>query len=250
MLKEERQQIIINLLRQQGKVRAANLTSQLHVSEDTIRRDLDELAAAGILQRVHGGALPRASDLPYEQRIQKMDTARRAIAELAASLFHDGQLIFMDSGTTVSEIATCLPASLQATIVTNNLPLAAALCHHEGVEVQVLGGQLKKSAQAMIGVPVVESIRQFRADLCILGVCSLHPDIGISTLDADEAYIKRAMIEQAAEIAAVADASKLGTAASYVIGPLNTLTYLITDNSLESHHLTPYQEQGIVIMQA
>lgn len=248
MLKEERQQAIIEFMRRNGKVLVADLIVQLNVSEDTIRRDLNELAEEGILQRVHGGALPRASSLPYEQRVQETNAARRAVAEAAARLIHDGQVVLMDSGSTILEVVAHLPTSLRATIVTNSLPVAAALTHHTEVDVHVLGGRLKKDAQAMVGVPVVEALRQFRADLCLLGVCSLHPDIGISMLDMEEAYVKRTMIEQAAEVAAVADATKLGTAAPYVIGPLSALTYLITDSSVEQQVLVPYQDRGVTVM--
>ncbi len=130
MLKEERQQAIIELLRRDGKVLAADLITRLNVSEDTIRRDLNELAEAGILQRVHGGALPRSPSLPYEQRVRETDAAKRAIAETAARLIHEGQVVFMDSGSTVLEVVAYLPTSLRATIVTNSLPVAAALIHH------------------------------------------------------------------------------------------------------------------------
>jgi DeoR/GlpR family transcriptional regulator of sugar metabolism len=250
MLKEERQQAIIDLLRRDGKVMAADLITRLKVSEDTIRRDLNDLAEAGILQRVHGGALPRSPSLPYEQRVRETDAAKRVMAETAAGLIHERQVIFMDSGSTVLEVVAYLPTSLRATIVTNSLPVAAALTYHTEIEVQVLGGRLKKDAQAMVGVPVVEALRQLRADLCVLGVCSLHPDIGISMLDAEEAYVKRAMIEQAAEVVAVAGAAKLGTAAPYVIGPISALTYLVTDGSIEQRVLAPYQERGIIVVRS
>lgn len=250
MLKEERQQAIIDLLKRDGKVLAADLISRLNVSEDTIRRDLNDLAESGILQRVHGGALPRAPSLSYEQRVREIDASKRAMAETAARLIHDGQVIIMDSGSTILEVVAHLPTTLHATIVTNSVPVAAALVHHPGIEVHVLGGRLKKDAQAMVGVPVIEALRQLRADLCLLGVCSLHPDIGISMLDVEEAYVKRTMIEQAAEVVAVADAAKLGTAAPYVIGPLSSLTYLVTDASIEQRVLTPYEERGIMVVRA
>ena len=250
MLKEERQQAIIDRLRRDGKVLAADLITRLNVSEDTIRRDLNDLSEAGVLQRVHGGALPRASSSSYEQRIRETDASKRAMAEAAARLIHDGQVIIMDSGTTILEVVAHLPITLHATIVTNSVPVAAALIHHPEVEVHVLGGKLKKDAQAMVGVPVVDALRQIRADICLLGICSLHPEIGISMPDVEEAYVKRAMIEQAAEVVAVVDATKLGTAASYVIGPLSSLTYLVTDDSVEQHVLVPYEERGVLVIRA
>ena len=248
MLKEERQQAILELVRQDGKVLVVDLITRLNVSEDTIRRDLNDLAEIGLLQRVHGGALPRAPALPFEQRVRETDNTKKAMAEAAARLIHDGQMVLLDSGSTVLEVVAHLPLSVRATILTNSLPVAGALIHHPEIEVQVLGGRLKKDAQAMIGVPVVEALRQFRPDLCVLGVCSLHPEIGISMLDVEEAYVKRAMIEQAAEVVAMVGAAKLGTAAPYVIGPLRALTYLVTDGSIEQHVLAPYQEQGIMVI--
>lgn len=248
MLKEERQQAIIELLRKNGKVLVTDLIARLNVSEDTVRRDLNDLAEAGTLQRVHGGALPRAPSLPYEQRVRDTDAGTKAIARAAAQLVREGQMVFMDSGSTVLEVVSYLPTSLHATIVTNSLPVATALVHHERIDVQVLGGRLKKNAQAMVGVPVVDALRHLRADLCLLGVCSLHPEIGISMLDVEEVQVKRTMIEQAAEVAALAGAAKLGTAAPYVIGPINELTYLVTDNASEQHVLEPYQERGIIIV--
>lgn len=250
MLKEERHQAIIEKLRREGKILATELVTQLRVSEDTIRRDLNELAEVGILQRVHGGALPRLQALPYEQRLQEEATAKVAIARVAAGLIHDGQVVIMDSGTTVHEIANQLPATLQATIITNSLPVAVTLTHHPNVDVHVLGGQLKKDAQAMVGVPVIEALRQIRADLCFLGICSLHPEIGISVQDRDEAYIKRAMLEQAAEVVAVTEAAKFGTAAPYIVSPLNVLNYLLTDDILDDATIAPYQAQGIHVMRA
>ncbi|GCF11458.1 DeoR/GlpR family DNA-binding transcription regulator [Dictyobacter arantiisoli] len=250
MLKEERQYYIIEQLRQQGKVVAVDLVAQLKVSEDTIRRDLTELAEAGILQRVHGGALPRLKTVSYEQRQQDEQSTRIEIARAAAQLIRDGQVILMDSGTTVHEIANQLPPTLHATIITNSLPVAATLIHHPTVTVQVLGGQLKKDAQAMVGVSVIEALRQIRADLCFLGICSIHPDIGISMPEIEESYIKRAMLEQAAEVAAVTGAAKLGTAAPYIVGPIHALTYLVTDNSLAPEALAPYQQQGLQIVRA
>jgi DeoR/GlpR family transcriptional regulator of sugar metabolism len=250
MLKEERQQAILEWLRLEGKVVVTTLMGRFNVSEDTVRRDLNDLAELGMLQRVHGGALPRSPSPPYEQRVQEASTTKKALAEAAARFIHDGQLILMDSGSSVLAVASALPTSLRATIVTNSVPVAATLIHHPAIEVQVLGGRLKKDAQAMVGIPVVEALRQFRADLCVLGVCSLHPDVGISMLDMEEAYVKRAMIEQAAEVIAVADMAKLGTAAPFVVGPLNALTYLVTDSSIEPDVLRPYQERGITLIRA
>ncbi|GCE09686.1 DeoR/GlpR family DNA-binding transcription regulator [Dictyobacter aurantiacus] len=250
MLKEERQRYIVDRLHREGKILGTDLVMQLKVSEDTIRRDLNELAEAGILQRVHGGALPRALSSSYEERLQTSTGAKVTIARAAADLIHDGQVIIMDSGTTVHEIANQIPPNRQATVITNSIPVAATLALHPHIEVQVLGGKLKKDAQAMIGVPVIEALKQIRADLCFLGICSLHPEIGISMPDMEEVYTKRTMIEQAAEIVAVSEASKLGTAAPYIVASITALTYLVTDTSTDDKSLAPYRQLGIQVIRA
>jgi DeoR/GlpR family transcriptional regulator of sugar metabolism len=250
MLKEERHQAIMECLELKRKVVVTDLMTRFHVSEDTIRRDLDELASLGRLQRVHGGALPRALFSPFEERVQVASTTKRALAEAAAHFIQDGHVIVMDSGSSVLAVASSLPMNLRATIVTNSLPVASALVHHPQIEVLVLGGQLKKDTQAMVGIPVIEALQQVRADLCVLGVCSLHPEIGISMLDREEAHVKRTMIQRAAEVVTVADATKLGTAAPFVVGPINALTYLVTDRSIEPGKLEPYQAQGIAVIRA
>lgn len=248
-LKEERQRYIVDALRLEGKVLSADLIARLGVSEDTIRRDLGELAEVGVLQRVHGGALPRPPSVPYDLRDRADDAAKEAIAEAASRLLRDGQIIFMDSGTTVLAVARRLPPELRATVMTNSVPVAAALSHHVGVDVQVVGGHLKKEAQALIGVPAVEALRAVRADVCLLGVCSLHAEVGISVPDPEEAHVKRAMVRNAAEVVAVTGAEKLGTAEPYVVAPLSALTHIVTDHSAEDSILAPYRERGITVIQ-
>src|SRR5215469_5255651 len=104
MLKEERHQAILELLRREGKVLVVDLMARLNVSEDTIRRDLNDLTEIGLLQRVHGGALPRGPELPFEQRLRETDATKRAMAESAARLIRDRQVVLLDSGTTVLEV--------------------------------------------------------------------------------------------------------------------------------------------------
>lgn len=248
MLKEERHRYIGDALRCEGAVTAGELASRLDVSIDTVRRDLDEMAAAGLLQRVHGGALPRPPVVPFDQRDRDEDHAKAGIATIAARLVHDGQVIVMDSGTTVLAVARRLPPDLRATVITTSIPVAAVLAHHPAVEVRLSGGVLKKEAQALVGVPVVETISSIHADLCLLGICSLHPDIGISVSDPDEAYVKRAMLRHAGQVMAVTGAEKIGTAEPYVAGAVSELTHLVTDNTVPDQILAPYRALGITIL--
>jgi DeoR/GlpR family transcriptional regulator of sugar metabolism len=251
MLTAERRQYILELLRRDGKVLATELSAALKVSEDTIRRDLRELAEAGLLQRVHGGALPSSpAATSYAARQQQAPRAKAAIAQAAAQLVRNGQVIIMDSGTTTLQVAQHLPIDLRATVITNSPPIAVALAEHPSVEVVVIGGRLIKEALAAVGAATVEALHMIRADICMLGVCSLHPEVGISVPDLEEAHVKRAMIAGAAEVVALASAEKLGTAAPYIVGPLGDLTHLVTERSVEEESLAAYRALGITVIRA
>jgi DeoR/GlpR family transcriptional regulator of sugar metabolism len=250
LLKEERQQRILDTLRREGKVVASELSAALGTSEDTIRRDLRDLADTGLLLRVHGGALPRTPAASYSARREQASAAKAAIAQAAAALVRDGQVIILDGGTTTLQVAEHLPPALRATVITNSPPIAVALAEHPAVEVILLGGRLLKSARVTVGAPTVDALAHVRADLCMLGVCSLHPEVGISAPELEECYVKRAMIASAAEVVALASAEKLGTAAPYIVGPLSELTHLVTERSVPADVLDIYRALGITIVPA
>jgi DeoR/GlpR family transcriptional regulator of sugar metabolism len=251
MLAEERRQAILERLERDGKVVAAELTSALDVSPDTVRRDLRELAEGGLLRRVHGGALPSAvGGRPYADRLEQAPEAKAAIARATSRLFHNGQVILLDSGTTTLEVARHLPAGLEATVVTNSPPIAVALADHPTAAVTVVGGMLEKDAHALVGAATVEALRSIRADVLVLGVCSLHPEVGITVMDLEESYVKRTMIANAAEVVAVSAADKLGSAGPYTLAPLEELTYLVTEASASPEQLDGFRAAGVEIILA
>ena len=251
MLTEERRQAILERLQSDGKVVAAELSSSLAVSPDTVRRDLHELAGAGLLRRVHGGALPPAVGArPYAVRREQAPGAKVAIARATSRLLRDGQVILLDAGTTTLEVARHLPPELRATVITNSPPIAVELAEHPGVDVTVLGGVLDKDARALVGAATIEALRAVRADVLVLGICSLHPEVGITVNDLEESYVKRAMIANAAEVVAVSAGDKLGSAAPYVVGPLSELTHLVTERSCAAGQLAPYRALGVEIVLA
>ncbi|MEA4908640.1 MAG: DeoR/GlpR family DNA-binding transcription regulator [Anaerolineaceae bacterium] len=251
MLAAERRHYILDLLKRDGRIVAQELSTELGVSEDTIRRDLREMAAEGLLQRVHGGALPRSPALvSFRTREAQVSPAKIAVAALAASLIQPGMVVFLGSGTTNVQAAAHLPRDLSATIITNSPPAAVALADHPGVEVVVIGGRLYKHAQVTVGSEAVDAVRRVRADLYLMGVCSLHPELGISIQDLEEANVQRAMIANAAEVAALATAEKMGTAAPYIIGSISDLSSIITDALLPDEVFEPYRAQNVTILRA
>lgn len=249
MLREERHFYILEHLRREGKVETQELSRTLDVSEDTLRRDLRDLAAAGKLQRVHGGALLRSPATgSFAERAGHAAAAKLALAGAAARLLQDGQVILMDGGTTNLAVAQQLPRTLRATVITSSPAIALVLLPSPQVDVVLLGGPLDKQSETAIGIATAEALHGVRADVCLLGVCSLHVEIGISVENGEEARLKRLMIAQAGEVIAVAVADKLGTAMPYVVGPLRELTHLVTERFVPEAVLAPYAAQGVTVI--
>jgi DeoR/GlpR family transcriptional regulator of sugar metabolism len=249
MLTAERRQFIMEILRREKKVLSSELSLTLKVSEDTIRRDLRELAEAGLLQRVHGGALLASPvTASYADRQKQAPKEKEAIAKAAAKLVCPGQVVILDGGTTTLQVTRHLPLDLQATVVTNSPPIAIALAEHPQIEVVMLGGQLYKKALVNVGSVTIETLRMIRADLCMLGVCSLHPEVGISVSNLDEAHVKRAMISRSAEVVGLVTAAKLDTAAPYIVESIHALTYLVTSPIVSNEMLASYKDLGLSLV--
>jgi DeoR/GlpR family transcriptional regulator of sugar metabolism len=249
VLTAERRQQILTRLERDGKVVASELVAELGVSDDTVRRDLRELAAGGLVQRVHGGALPPAPEAAsFAQRLQVAPEAKAHLAEAALPLLDTADVLLLDGGTTALELARRLPAERDRTVLTNSPPVAEALAAHPRAEVVLIGGRLLKDSQVTVGAQTVEALRQVRADACVLGICSLHPEHGVTATHHDEAYVKRAMVEASAEVIALATADKLHTASPWVVGPLAEVTHLVTDAGEEL--AADYAAAGLTVVRA
>ncbi|MBW4508030.1 MAG: DeoR/GlpR family DNA-binding transcription regulator [Scytonematopsis contorta HA4267-MV1] len=249
MLTAERRQFIMEILHREKKVLSSELSLTLKVSEDTVRRDLRELAEAGLLQRVHGGALLTSPvTASYADRQKQAPKEKEAIARAAAKLVCPGQVVILDGGTTTLQVTRHLPLDLQATVVTNSPPIAIALAEHPQIEVVMLGGQLYKKALVNVGTVTIETLRMIRADLCMLGVCSLHPEVGISVSNLDEAHVKRAMISRSAEVVGLVTAAKLDKAAPYIVESIHALTYLVTSPIVSNEMLASYKDLGLTLV--
>lgn len=231
MLTEERKRLILSVLTRNGRVVAKAISEDLGLSEDTIRRDLRELAAAGLLQRVHGGALPASpamGDLAARQQVATGGKAR--IAQTAAGMVRPGQVVFLDGGATAIQLARSLPTDLRATVVTHSPSVAAALAQHPSIEVELIGGRLFKHSMVAVGASAIEAISRVRADLFFLGVTGVHAEAGLTTGDAEEAAIKRAISRQSGETVVLASVEKLGAASPFLVLPLCGVDVLIADS--------------------
>ncbi len=250
-LPEERREAILADLKRKGKVVAAELSQQYGVSEDTIRRDLRDLAAEGLLKRVHGGALPiTTTSGPYYERDKTQFAAKAALARAASELVQDDQLILFGGGTTNAEIAKNLQPNLKATVVTISPLIALYLAEYQRIEVIQIGGRVNKRELITCDADAITQLRNFQADICFLGVCSIHPEVGITTNLYDDVLMDRILIEQSGEVAAAVTADKLGTVAPFHIESVSNLTHIITENQVMDETIQLYRLLGIQVIRA
>ena len=247
MLTAERRQVILARVERAGRVVSSELVTSLGVSEDTVRRDLSDLSEQGLLRRVHGGALASApATSSFTQRLEVSHEEKAALAEAALPMLVGARVIVLDGGTTNLELARRLPLLYDGTVVTNSPPIASVLANHPKAGVMLVGGRLLKDSQVAVGAAAVEAFHTVRADICVLGICSLHPDVGVTTADDEEAYVKRAMVACAGEVIALATADKLRTASQWVVAQLADIDHLVTDGSGELTR--PYTSAGIDVV--
>ncbi len=248
MLKEERLDYILKKLKTDQKVLQAELSNDLHVSEDTVRRDLEVLAQNGLLIKVRGGAIPH-SPHPYsfKERIGIHEDDKRTIAGKALSFLHDGQTIIMDGGTSTYTLVKMFPAQLRLTVITNSVPIAMQLMEHPSIEVILTGGQVFKNSQVTSGMDTIRMLEKVRADICFLGVCSLHPTAGITGIDLGEAEVKSCMIQAGNRVMALATIDKMGTAEPFRVCEITALDTIITDR-VEQERIQPYLDLGIKVI--
>lgn len=249
MLTSQRKQLILEKLEAEGQVQSTALSVHFSVSEDTIRRDLRELAAEGRLQRVHGGALPASSAVvPFaERKTVKMD-AKKNVARKGAQLISAGQVVIIDGGTTTAELITFLPPDLQITVVTHSPSIALGLVEHPLIDVILIGGRLYKHSIVTVGAAAIEGIGNIHADLFFMGVTGIHPEAGLTTGDFEEACIKRAFSGRAAETIVLASPEKINTASSFAIGDVSLANTMVVEEGTDRAWINAITEKGVTIV--
>jgi len=249
MLKEERFQLILNRLSEDQKVTLKTLSEQLKVSEYTVRRDLKELTDQGLLKAVRGGAVPH-SPTPhhYAERLNYQNDVKKVIAEKALGLLQDGQVVVFDSGTTAMTISSLLPRDLRITVVTNSFPVANVLESHPNIEVLFAGGRLYKSAFTTIGHDTINFLRNVRADIYFMGICSIQPTIGVTTINYEESEVKKAIVEVSKKVVALTPNERINTAEAFFICPTSSVDVIITDDRGKELAEASFKDLGITVM--
>ncbi|MBT2467711.1 DeoR/GlpR transcriptional regulator [Streptomyces sp. ISL-66] len=249
MLAAERRDHLLGLLTREGKVVAKDVAAELGISEDSVRRDLRDLATEGLCQRVYGGALPvspAAAD--YTARHSVAAEGKRKVASVAAGLVRPGSALILDGGTTALAVARALPQDLDCTVITHSPTIASALLDHPRAELFLLGGRVFKHSAVACGAAAVEAAQNVSADLCLLGVAGVHPEAGLTTGDAEEAAMKRALAARAADTYILASSEKIGTASRFRVLPWEGISGLITDADPRDPVLEELAALGVEIL--
>ena len=246
-LPRERQDRIMDRLRRHGRVIAADLAVEFRVSEDSIRRDLRELAARSLCKRVYGGALLPSNAPPLAERRREHVERKRALAAAAVALVSPRQILFIDAGSTNSAIASALPEDYDLTVVTNAPDVALAVIGRPGFEVLSIGGRIDPDIGGAIGSMALRQIQGIRADLCFPGVCAADAQTGLWTFDAEEVVLKRTMIEASGETVLVATREKLIRAATHHTAPAASVTHLVIERDTDPAIIESWRAVGTTV---
>lgn len=250
MLAAVRKDLLLDRLTRDGRIVAKDIAAELGISEDTVRRDLRELAAANQAVRVYGGALlasPAAAD--YAARASVAPESKRRVAAAASTLIEKGSTVILDGGTTALALVDALPRSLDCAIITHSPTIAAALLGHKAT-VFLIGGQLFKHSAVACGAAAVEAASRISADLFFVGVTGVHPTAGLTTGDPEEAAMKRALAGRAADTFVLASSEKIGVASRYAVLPFEEVAGIITDGAATDATVRQVADRGIPIIGA
>ncbi|ULQ57668.1 DeoR/GlpR family DNA-binding transcription regulator [Flavihumibacter rivuli] len=249
MLKKERQALILKQVNLHNRIFSTQLCEEIRVSEDTIRRDLLELASEGKIIKVHGGALSCSFAINnWNQDEVYSSDKKKTIAAKAAALIEDGMFVLTSGGTTIIELAKALPPDLKATFVCGSLPVLLEYMNHPNIEVIVVGDKLSKSARITSGSQAIEQVRSIKADLCFLGINAIDLAWGLTDNEWEVVLLKKAMVESARKVVGLTISEKINTCQPLSIGPVEDLDYLVTELPPGDALLEPYANKGITII--
>jgi len=248
MLKKERQAVILRNVNLHNRLLVTDLSEEIKVSEDTIRRDLQELADDGKLIKVHGGALSKSFHNSFNSSAVYALENKKIIAQKAVTLIKDGMFVLTSGGTTIIEMAKALPKDLQATFITGSVPAAFEYSHHPNIEIILIGDKLSKGSQITVGGEAIAKIKQIRADICFLGINALHVSQGLTDNDWEVVQVKKAMMESAEKTVLLTISEKINTTQRIRICETKDIDIIITELKEEDDLLDPFKNIGLKVL--
>ena len=255
MYAEERQQAIAELVAQRGRLSVNALAAEYAVTTETVRRDLSVLERAGVVRRVHGGAVPAGRLTALESKVGDRDLAhsdeKDRIARKAVELLPpSGGSVLLDAGTTTARLAMLVPHGLPLTVVTNAVPIAARLAGSSHVNLHLLPGRVRPTTHAAVGEDTVAALDRLRADVAFIGANGLSIGHGLSTPDHAEAAAKHAMVAGAHRVVALVDSSKIGLEHTVRFAKLSDIDVVITDSGIEPADLRALRDHDVEVLVA
>ncbi|HSN62018.1 MAG TPA: DeoR/GlpR family DNA-binding transcription regulator [Ferruginibacter sp.] len=249
MLKRERQAYILHQVNLHNKVLSNTLSSEMEVSEDTIRRDLHELSETGKLIKVHGGALsPSFNKIAFPLNNVYAQTNKRIIAQKAISLISDGMFVLTSGGTTIIELARALPPALSATFISGSIPAIVEYMNHPSIDVIVLGDKVSKISKITVGADALSRIKNLKADICFLGINAIDLEHGITDNDWDVVQLKQQMIASSQKVVCLSISEKINSMQPIHVCAVNKIDILITELPATDPLLLPYVAAGITVL--
>jgi DeoR/GlpR family transcriptional regulator of sugar metabolism len=248
MLKMERHAFILHQVNLHNKVLSTDLSQQINVSDDTIRRDLQQLSDEGKIIKVHGGALSPSFHFGHHTSKDVYGySQKRIIAQKAVSLIKDGMFVLTGGGTTIIELARALPANLHATFISGSIPALFEYSSHPNIEVIAIGDKISKNSKITVGLEAISKIKELKADVCFLGINAISLENGVSDNDWDVVQIKKAMIESSKKTVCLTISEKINSQQPLQICDCGRIDILITELSPEDPVMQPYVERGIKV---
>jgi DeoR family fructose operon transcriptional repressor len=251
MYAPERQQEILRLARDGGRVDVVSLAEEFQVTAETIRRDLKTLDRAGLVRRVHGGAI-LAGRLDFEpdlaERESTMADLKDRIAQAAVAELPNEGTVILDAGSTAARLAAALPLDATLTVVTHSLPIAARLADHPGIQLHLVGGRVRHRTRAAVDAWALRAYSEIRADVLFIAANGFSASYGLTTPDLAEAAVKRAALHAARRVVLLADSSKHGQEHFARFGDLSDVDLLITDRGLNPEDAAAIERGGTEVL--
>jgi DeoR/GlpR family transcriptional regulator of sugar metabolism len=248
MIKSERHQLILDRVEKNGIVITKELVTELKVAEDTIRKDFQELSSKGLVRRVHGGVLKIENKISnFDDRVNKDLSLKEKLCFKTFPLIENEKVIFIDGSTTNLVLAKMLPMSYQGMVITNSPSIALALCNHDKIDINVIGGNLNPNSKVISGSSSIQQIRNLNVECTVLGISSLSIEGGITYPFYEESIMKSELIKHSNKLIVIASKNKFNRIATFKAGDIDNIDYIITDENEESI-LYKYKEKGLKII--
>jgi DeoR/GlpR family transcriptional regulator of sugar metabolism len=251
LMPAERQKEILERIRKDGRVLAADLAREFSTSEDTIRRALRDLAAQGLCTRVYGGALAisPASGTILQRKSEAIDR-KLALGQKMASIIQPGQFVFIDVGSTNLAVARSLPRSFGLTVATHDPTIAAVLVDRTDLTLITIGGQVNPIIGAPVDGRALRQVLELRPDLLLLGICAMDADDGLAAFHSEDAQMKRALLERSGSVAIAVVNEKLSASAPFQVAAVDVVGDLVVEEDAPKQVVLGFESRGMRIHRA